>query len=186
MITREPFDSEAIDDPDKPLVAQAKNELPYRTESYEALMRRHENILYRVCYRILANSHDAEDVCQEVMVKAFNGIARFEFRSTFKTWLLTIAHNTCYSAIEKIKRAKQYETYFEHHSEDASIELSTAAIDGEKILFSLPAQERELLTLKYVAELKFEEIAAIFNLSLSATKMRIYRATENLKKHYNS
>ncbi len=172
-------------DPDKNLVAQAKNELPYRTISYEALMRRHEKILYRVCFRILGNQHDAEDVCQDVMVKAFNGIPRFEYRSTFKTWLLTIAHNTCYSAIEKLKRAREYTSYMEENFEEPVVEFSTAAVDSEKVLFKLPPQERELLTLKYVAGLKFEEVAEVFGLSLSATKMRIYRASEQLKTLYD-
>ncbi len=57
-------------------------------------------------------------------------------------------------------------------------------MDIEKVLMALDPKDREILTLRFVAELQFDEIAEICNLGLSATKMRIYRATETLKSLY--
>ena len=173
-------------DSDLDLIARAKQELPYRTRAYEELMRRHEKLLFRVCLRVMGNEHDAEDVFQDVMVKAYHGLGNFEGRSSFKTWLCKIAHNTCYTAISRLAKAREFKTMM---SEDVSIpretRLSDAELDSEKILLSLPPEDRELLTLKYVGELKFEEIAEVSGLGLSAVKMRIYRAADLLKKKYS-
>ncbi len=178
-----PFDTTS--DPDQDLIAQAKQELPYRTASYEVLMRRHEKILYKVCFRILGNEDDANDACQDVMVKAFHGLIKFESRSTFKTWLLTIAHNTCYSLIKKLKRSREFSDFLKNDPITATEEsIETDKMDIEKVLMALDPKDREILTLRFVAELQFDEIAEICNLGLSATKMRIYRATETLKSLY--
>ena len=177
-------DSTASQDPDLPLVERAKKELPYRTRAFETLMRKYERLLFRVCFRILGNQHDADDTCQDVMVKAFHGLSKFEGRSSFKTWLLTIAHNCCYSAIAKHKRNRDLFTFLDaaENTIEASSELSTDALDVEKLLLKLSPQDREVLTLRYMADLKLEEIAEVCGLKLSATKMRIYRATEQLQK----
>lgn len=173
-------------DPDADLVAQAKKELPNRTQAYEALMRKYEKLLYRVCYRIMGNTHDAEDVFQDVMVKAYNGLVKFEQRSSFKTWLFTIAHNTCYSSITRIAKAREFKRIVENDlNEDSQVfKMSDAEIESERMLSILSVEDRELLTLKYVVELKFDEIAQIFDLGVSAVKMRIYRAVELLKEKH--
>lgn len=173
-------------DSDLELIARAKQELPYRTRAYEELMRRHEKLLFRVCLRIMGNEHDAEDVFQDVMVKAYHGLAKFEGRSSFKTWLCKIAHNTCYTAISRLAKAREFKKLMD---DDASIpreaRLSDAELDSEKMLLSLPPKDRELLTLKYVGELTFDEIAEVSGLGLSAVKMRIYRAADLLKEKYS-
>ena len=172
-------------DADLELVALASKELPYRTTAYEELMRRHEKLLFRVCIRIMGNSHDAEDVFQDVMVKAFHGLPNFEGRSSFKTWLCKIAHNTCYTAISRIAKAREFSELLDDGSV-AETQMSDAEIDSEKILLSLSPEDRELLTLKYVGDLKFEEIAEVTGLGLSAVKMRVYRAMETLRKKYQN
>lgn len=172
-----------IVDPDKDLVAQAKKELPNRTQAYEALMRKYEKLLFRVCSRILGNTQDAEDVFQEVMVKVYGSLGKFEGRSTFKTWLFTITHNTCYSAITRLAKSREFKRMLEDDNgeENAVRKMSDAELECERLLAKLSVEEREMLTLKYVVELNFEEIAQVFEMGVSAVKMRIYRAVENLK-----
>jgi len=172
------------EDPDFDL---AKKELPNRNTAYEALVRRHEKLLYRVCRRIMGNDSDAEDAFQEAMVKAFHGIKKFENRSSFKTWLCKIAHNTCYSSLKRIAKSQEYKNVFDELSGDQVHEgMVDEEFDSERILKSLSPEDRELLTLKYVGGLKFEEIADICDLGLSAVKMRIYRAAEQLRSKHNA
>lgn len=175
--------SGAIVDPDKDLVAQAKKELPNRTNAYEVLMRKYEKLLFRVCCRIIGNTQDAEDVFQEVMVKVFNSLGRFEGRSTFKTWLFTITHNTCYSSISRLAKTREFKKMMkdDNDEESASHKMSDAELECDRLLAKLSVEEREMLTLKYVVELNFEEIAQVFDMGVSAVKMRIYRAVEALK-----
>lgn len=169
-------------DADAQLVAQAKKELPNRTSAYEALICKYEKLLYRVCYRVMGNVHDAEDVFQEVMLKVFNGLIRFESRSSFKTWLFAIAHNTCYSAISRLAKAREFNAYLSSNDDGIEgVQMQDAEIQSEKMLASLNVQDREILTLKYVVELSFDEIAEVLSLSPSAAKMRVYRATDLLK-----
>lgn len=170
-------------DPDAALVQQAQRELPYGSRAYEALMKRHESLLYRICLRILGNSDDAYDVVQEVMIKAFNALPRFEGRSSFKTWLIQIARNTCFTLQSKLKRNREFKEMLENETqEDASDSLKTDAFDVDSILSDLNEKDREILVMRFIAELQFDEIAEVCDISLSAAKMRVYRATEALKK----
>lgn len=175
--------SRVINDPDAELVRQAKQELPYRTTAYEALIKRHEQMLYRVCYRLLGNREDAADVAQEVMVKVFGYLPKFEERSMFKTWLMQITRNTCFTLQAKLKRQRELRDLLEHEPlEHHHEQIGTDAMDAETILSGLNKQDREILVMRYIAELQFDEIADVCNISLSAAKMRFYRATEALKK----
>lgn len=172
-----------IIDPDAELVRQAQRELPYRVTAFEALIKRHEQLLYRVCYRLLGNPDDASDISQEVMIKVFGYLPKFEGRSMFKTWLMQIARNTCFTMQSKLKRQRELRDILEQDAEDSiGDRIITEAMDVDTILSSLNKQDREVLVMRYIAELQFDEIAEVCDISLSAAKMRVYRATESLKK----
>jgi RNA polymerase sigma-70 factor, ECF subfamily len=172
-----------IIDPDIELVKKAQQELPYRDTAYSALMKRHEQVLYRVCYRLLGNADDAQDVSQEVMLKVFAYLPKFEGRSMFKTWMMQIARNTSFTMQAKLKRQRELKEVLEGDvHQEASDRIVTEKMDVDSVLSKLGKQDREVLVMRYIAELQFDEIADVCGLSLSAAKMRVYRATEALKK----
>jgi len=176
-------EARVIVDPDIELVKQAQKELPYRATAYEALMKRHDQLLFRVCYRLLGNPDDARDVSQEVMIKVFGYLPKFEGRSMFKTWLMQIARNTCFTMQAKLKRQRELRDILEYETdENAGDRIMTEAMDIDTILSTLNKQDKEILVMRYMAELQFDEIAEVCDISLSAAKMRVYRATEALKK----
>ncbi len=153
---------------------------------FEVLVRRYEPVVHRVCLRILGSHSDADDVSQNVFLRVFRYLPAFERRSTFKTWLITIARNECFTFISKQKNAGlgdvDYATIGDSEfsaSNEHLLEDQVGAGDMlAKTLASLSLRDREILTLRFVAELGLEEIATALDLSLSAAKMRLYRAVE--------
>lgn len=150
----------------------------------------HRAALYRRCLRRLDNVQDAEDALQETMLRALQAIQGFEGRSSLQTWLFAIADNECNSLI----RRRQRHHYPEHlrcmiliHEESRRGSFSE---DGEQrrrvheTLSDLPPPAREVLSLRFFREASLAEIARTLDVSLSAAKMRLYRALDMFATRY--
>ena len=158
----------------------AKRELPYQMRAYEQLMSRYEKLLFSVCLRLLGNRLDAEDVAQDVMLKVFGSIQKFEERAMFKTWLLRIARNEC---IDRQRRQAVSRRYMEA-ARNEPVVYEDAGVEDDPVtalLDRMDQSDREVLTLRYVADFSLQEVADIVGIGLSATKMRLYRATDRLR-----
>jgi RNA polymerase sigma-70 factor (ECF subfamily) len=177
---------------DEQLVAQAQAELPYNTNSFEALVRRHEPRVYEACVRYLGHEQDAEEVSQDIFVRVFHGLPKFERRASFRTWLFSVVRNECASRYRKRKRAEEQRAAI---SAQMLEERDTAVLALEpqqewtgpvgETIGRLSEQDREVLVLRHVGQLSFQEIAAALGLGLSATKMRLYRAEERFRLEYD-
>jgi RNA polymerase sigma-70 factor (ECF subfamily) len=177
---------------DEQLVAQAQAELPYNTSSFEALVRAHEPRVFEACARYLGNEQDAEEVSQDIFVRVFHGLPEFEGRASFRTWLFSVVRNECASRYRKRKRADEQRAAI---SAQMLEERDTAVLALEpqqewtgpvgEAVGRLSEQDREVLILRHVGELSFQEIAKALGLGLSATKMRLYRAEERFRLEYD-
>lgn len=171
---------------DEELASRAAGELFHTTLAYEELMRRYQRTLFNVCARYLGNERDADDVCQEVMLKVLHGLKQFEGKAKFKTWLYSITYNECITQYRKEKRKKRLSDALSLESQEEAHEpeeplASRGGLD--RWLVHVNPVDREILVLRFVAELEFQEIADIMRMGLSATKMRYKRALEKLRKH---
>lgn len=151
-------------------------------------MRRYQRTLFNVCARYLGNDRDADDVCQEVMLKVLHGLRQFEGKAKFKTWLYSITYNECITQYRKEKRKRRLmdALSLDLGETEEVVESSTHVVTDrsslDRWLVHVNQVDREILVLRFVAELEFQEIADIMHMGLSATKMRYKRALEKLRK----
>lgn len=168
---------------------RAHDELFHVTRAYEELMRRYQRTLFNVCSRYLGNERDADDVCQEVMLKVLYGLKNFEGKSKFKTWLYSITYNECITQYRKDRRKRRLLDALSLDVEDEASEDKTPRLEEksglDRWLIHVNPIDREILVLRFVAELEFQEIADIMHLGLSATKMRYKRALDRLREKFS-
>lgn len=173
---------------DEELVEHAKNELFHVTRAYEELMRRYQRTLYSVCARYLGNERDADDVSQEIMLKVLYGLKKFEGKSKFKTWLYSITYNECTTQYRKDRRKRRLFDALSLNPLDEEVEsepLVSKNNDLDRWLVGVNPIDREIIILRFVAELEFQDIASIMHLGLSATKMRYKRSIDRLRENFS-
>lgn len=160
-------------------------QLPYVTDSYERLFQRYQAVVLRTCHRYLGSREEAEEACQDVFLSVFRSISQFEGRSSFRTWLYRIVFNTCSTRREKLQKKFRIELT---NTADPQTEACASREEGgglvERALDELMLTEKEILLLRFEAELSLDEIAKVVGSKLSATKMRLYRATERFRTVY--
>jgi RNA polymerase sigma-70 factor (ECF subfamily) len=173
---------------DEELVARAHQELFHITRAYEELMRRYQRTLFNVCARYLGNDRDADDVCQEVMLKVLYGLKNFEGKSKFKTWLYSITYNECITQYRKERRKRRLVDALSLEPQEEASEEKTSNVEDkgglDRWLVHVNPIDREILILRFVAELEFQEIADIMHMGLSATKMRYKRALDRMREKF--
>jgi RNA polymerase sigma factor (sigma-70 family) len=157
--------------------------------AFVALVDRFRQRVWRICCRLLSNEQDANDAAQEVFLRLFMHRAKFAGKSKYATWVHGIAVNTCLA----MRRSRGRRQRHEHTSAEAEWEsrqpdrASTPQglnLDLMNMLEGLDEEDRALLILKYAESYDYEELAAIFEISVSACKMRISRAREKLQTRY--
>lgn len=150
------------------------------------LFRRHQAMVLRVCYGLVGNAQDAEDLAQEVFIKTFRALAQFKGQSGFKTWLYRIALNTAKNEIRRReRRPKLIEVMWEDALSEKMGSDFTYSDDALRDAISqLTTDEREVLLLKDIEKYSYEEVAQCLEIGLSAAKMRVHRARVSLSTAY--
>ncbi len=171
------------------VILTGKRGLGWKLVANELLGRQQEWLL-GYCIAHLGNQHDAQDVMQEVLLRAYNALPRFEGRSSLKTWLYTIAQNQCRSFA--VRRARYIQTdhieelinlYLDAH-ECTQVDIIDREVTVSRVLESVTPQFQQVLRLRFFKDFSLQDIAKTLNISLSAAKMRLYRAIEQFKVNY--
>lgn len=162
-----------------------------QTQAFGRLVARYQSFVFTIVLRHIHSREVAEELAQDVFVKAFKALSSFKGNSKFSTWLYTIAHHTCLSHLRK----KEDETIFpgEEHIQ-SWVELGGGSSHpGDRLeqkgqqhllneaLKHLPAIDNELITLFYKGEQSIEEISTITGLTVSNVKVKLLRARQKLK-----
>lgn len=179
---------EVRDRSDEELAAEAARE-GSDGPAFVAIVDRFRQRVWRVCYRLLGNEQDANDAAQEVFLRMFLHRTEFAGRSKYGTWVHGIAVNTCLAMRRGRGRRQKHESVVGNGQWQAEQPAEPAAAPGlamdlMNMLEMLDEEDRALLLLKYAEGYEYEELSAIFSLSVSACKMRISRAREKLQSRY--
>lgn len=166
--------------------------------AFDELVIRHRGKIYAMIRNMVKNDADAWDLSQDVFVKAWQALPRFEARARFSTWLFRISHNVVYDWVRKRKIESVGELNDETFSRDR-IDLSAKTAPSfvespddalsnselrEKIsdaLDKLSPEHREAVILKDVQGLSYKEIADVMNSSLGTVMSRLFYARQKLQ-----
>lgn len=156
--------------------------------AFERLMHGHAPALYTLALRSLGDAQEAEDLVQEAMLRAWNGLVSFRAEARLGTWLYRIVINLCYNRLPQLRRQPE-------GLDEAWAEELPQAEDGPEALLAdgelrralqgaidaLPAQQRLLITLRHLEDLRYDEIAELTGLPLGTVKTGIHRGRRQLR-----
>lgn len=156
-------------------------------DAFDALVRRYQNRIYNLCFRILGQEQEAWDAAQETFLKAFRAAGRFRFESGVYTWLYRIAANTCKNRLRRPgpRRADPEEAAALPNGAPSALERLEAAQKArllQQAIDALPAEQRIIVVLRDVEGVSYEEIAQITGLALGTVKSRLARGRGALRK----
>ena len=168
------------------------------TRAFETLVTRHRGKVYAMVQNMIKNEADAWDLSQEVFLKVWKALPKFEARAKFSTWLYRITHNVVYDWLRKreIDSAGELDDGILNESDIAAgartTPTTTARPDqalinselGERInaaLATLNAEHRETILLREVQGFDYKEIAKVMECSLGTVMSRLYYARKKLQ-----
>lgn len=164
--------------------------------AFTELVGKYQRPIYNFILRTVRDETEAEDLTQNTFVQVWKSAARYGVKARFSTWLYTIARNLCLNEIRRRSRhpadsldaAAEDEDRPAPQPEDRSATQATdALLHGEleqklaEAMADLPENQRTAILLCQQEEMSYEEIAAVLECSLSATKSLIFRGRETLK-----
>lgn len=168
------------------------------TAAYEELVKKHQSRVFAIVGGILRRREDIEDVAQQVFLKVYLSLGRFDLRSAFSTWLYKIAVNECCDYLRK-KRVRRL-TYEADLSEEQVRKLETLEREPhgrenfprrtelrelvDWLLAQLSPEDQLMLVLKEVQGYSVEEISEILDLNANTVKVRMFRARGRLVEQY--
>jgi RNA polymerase sigma-70 factor (ECF subfamily) len=161
--------------------------------AFTEIVRRYKDRVYWLVRRMVGSSED-EDITQEVFLRAYQAIPRLRSGATLKTWLFRIAHNLCVTEIHRRGRRGEHVSLEDEGEErihhllpgdtgrlEQQIERQELSGAVQRLVAKMPAHYRAVLTLYYVEEAKYEEIAEIMGLPMGTVKTHIHRARLRLR-----
>ena len=153
--------------------------------AFTILVDRHLQPCLRFATRMLGGRHDAEDVTQEALLRAYRALATYDPAGSFRTWLFAILVNRCRTSLLQRSRYVRRVVTDEDAMHNAVSSDDAAAtelrIEIERALALLEPDQREAFLLKHVEQLGYDEMAVVTGAGVSALKMRVKRACERLQ-----
>ena len=156
--------------------------------AFSNLVEKYQKMVYTLALKILGNNEDAEDAAQEVFVKCYRALNRYNAQAAFSTWLYKITYN---HSIDLLKsKNKKWQTIewnsemesgiTKHHSLDEKIDLKEIQLLLKEAIHRLSPDEQVIVTLYYYEGLALKEIAEIIGIRENNVKIKLYRIRTKL------
>ncbi|MCX6246313.1 MAG: RNA polymerase sigma factor [Bacteroidetes bacterium] len=161
--------------------------------AYASLVTKHKSLVFSIILKVVNNREDAEEISQDVFLKAYQSLGTFERKSKFSTWLYRIAYNAAISKTrkKKVEMVPIEESVITNYSTD-EVGRNMNEMDEndrqrvlEKALLRLPEEDNLLITLFYKNENSIDDISEITGLSVSNVKVRLHRIRKKLYEEMN-
>lgn len=159
-------------------------------EAFAALVTRHQRYVYNLAYRLLRDPSEAEDLAQEAFLRAWRGLGNFRGEAKFTTWLYRIVTNLCYNRLNSLRRqlldtdVDDVDTLALSSDKDpaTAVEAAERRAFLHRQIAALPEKYQLVITLFYLQEFSYQEIAQVLDLPLGTVKTHLFRARERLKR----
>ncbi|WP_182201311.1 RNA polymerase sigma factor SigW [Paraliobacillus salinarum] len=164
--------------------------------AFEDIVACYQDKVYQICFRLIGNTHEAEDLAQEAFIRAYVNIQSYDDKRKFSTWLFRIATNVTIDRIRKKKpdfyldaevKGTDGLTMYSQLAEEQPLpeeELESLELQSyiQQQIMSLPTKYRTVVALRFVDELSLAEISEILDIPIATVKTRVYRGREALRK----
>jgi RNA polymerase sigma factor (sigma-70 family) len=159
-------------------------------QAYAGLVNRYQNYVFTLTLRMIKSREDAEEVAQDIFIKAYRSLAHFRGASKFSTWLYTIVNTTCITFLRKKKldiHSLDNEQVFEvADSQDSGLRANLVEQKSKVAMVTnaialLGPDDAQIITLFYKGEQTLDEIAQVLGLETNTAKVRLHRARARLK-----
>ena len=158
--------------------------------AYAVLVERYKSYVFTLTLRYIKSREDAEEVSQDIFIKAYRSLPDFKGAAKFSTWLYTIVNTTCITFLRKKKlevhsldNEKVLETVENQDSgmNANQVEQKSKVNMVNRAIAMLNPDDAEIITLFYKSEQNLDEISRILNIETNAAKVRLHRARTRLK-----
>lgn len=158
--------------------------------AYALLVDRYKSYVFTLTLRFTKNREDAEEVSQDIFIKAYRSLADFKGTAKFSTWLYTIVNTTCITFLRKkrldVKSLDDEKTFEVADSQDSGFQANLVEQKSRQNMVNqaiamLNPDDAEIITLFYKNEQSLEEIGQILGLEVNTAKVRLHRARARLK-----
>jgi RNA polymerase sigma factor (sigma-70 family) len=159
-------------------------------QAYKVLVDRYQSYIFTLAYRLMQSREDAEEVAQDVFVKAYRSLADFKGGSKFSTWLYTIAHNTSITYLRKKKQKilaiDDEATFTQLENQESDFKANQVEDKSKKAMVNraiemLAPDDAQIITLFYKGDQSLDEIATVMGMETNTIKVRLFRARQKLK-----
>ncbi len=157
--------------------------------AFGELMQAHQDKIYTLCYRMTGNAEDAADLTQEVFLSAWRSLSRFQEQSSFGTWIYRMATNASIDFLRREKRRQVLSMTMEEDSEERQAQVPDERYSPHRLLeqkearqavadalAALSPEHRQVLVLREMEGLSYQEVGQLLDLEEGTVKSRIARA----------
>lgn len=148
-------------------------------EAYSSIIQRFEKPMYIYCYHLLKNREEAQDAVQDIFIKAYQDIHRYEPTVSFSAWLYKLAYHHSLNLLQKQHRRLRIVAHFKQQEETKEHIPEKESAIAELLTYLTPL-ERHILLLKAVEQYNFEEIGQIINCKPATVRKKYQRLRQKL------